>query len=86
MNHLFTYTPTVCNCSNVQHPLQLSLQQTSRFTFILIASMDVILSLHNYNMWATIWSKNFDKYKVHTILYNIYVDTEWGKWANLSLE
>jgi len=48
--------------------------------------MDITLSLHNYNMWATIRSKNFDKCKVHTILYNIYVDTEGGMWANMALE
>jgi len=48
--------------------------------------MGIILSLHKYNMWATIRSKNFDKYKVHTILYNICVDTERGKWANMVLE
>jgi len=37
-------------------------------------------------MWATIKSKNFDKYRVHTMLYNIYIDTEWSKWANMPLE
>jgi hypothetical protein len=37
-------------------------------------------------MWATIRNKNFEEYKVDIILYNIYVDTEWGKWANMALE
>jgi hypothetical protein len=43
---------------------------------ILIASVHIILSLRNYNMRATISYKNCDNYKVHTILYNIYIANE----------